>query len=801
MADANDILTDIQDLADAAATAAVGDPITLARINAIASASDNFVQPQDGFHAIAFDDDVGDAAFVLSFDAASNIMKLRNLTSGEIASADLGSTAIAQNAEQDVRFESIGATITLNSAFDKTSDIGGGGGAFSGFGPSAIEESTVELLRATSSGAQELTSNTFFIDSSTASNAVISIDGYSATGVDLSIEGDKLATLTDGVDSFTISFEVTGAFSDTDDGALEVNGLGALIFADASVQAAPALNDATVTFAAVDMLLNGQSSGANRLEVADGFDSITFGTAVEAAAFAVSYDAAQGVLEVVNLTDGLAQTVNVDAATSLSVGETQTAIFEDIGVTIVLNDAFDKTIDIGDAGGAFSAVNGGADIRTDSIAIASASVSAADDLIDDVIAIDAETASSAVLSIGGYSGAADLESATGAVTVVLTDGTDAFEIVFELTSPFSDTDFGALDVNGFGQIVFSQPQGPADVVGTGQADLFTGTSVDDVARAGGGDDQFSGGAGDDLLNGQVGDDVLRGGAGDDTLFGGDGGDDIDGGDGADVARGGADDDVIAGGEGPDSLYGDDGDDAIDGGGGDDLVKGGAGGDVIEGGLGDDVLLGQAGDDVITNQGGQDQMRGGDGLDTLTGGDDADTLFGDAGDDTLAGGLGADVLKGGTGDDVLSGDGGDDVVLGEAGRDIAFGRAGADRIHGGDGDDVISGHAGDDLLFGEDGADSMTGGSGFDILTGGSGADVFRFVVGADEERIADFEDGVDKINMFSHGGISEFADLIVSAINGGADAKIAAAADPNGPDFLVLTGVAASAIDASDFQF
>ena len=55
---------------------------------------------------------------------------------------------------------------------------------------------------------------------------------------------------------------------------------------------------------------------------------------------------------------------------------------------------------------------------------------------------------------------------------------------------------------------------------------------------------------------------------------------------------------------------------------------------------------------------------------------------------------------------------------------------------------------------------MNGGEGFDVLTGGVGTDWF-ILSGAsfDNDRITDFEDGVDRIVFRASTGITEFADI------------------------------------------
>lgn len=286
-----------------------------------------------------------------------------------------------------------------------------------------------------------------------------------------------------------------------------------------------------------------------------------------------------------------------------------------------------------------------------------------------------------------------------------------------------------------------------------------------------------------VRNGTAGNDEIDGGAGDDRLFGLGGNDEIDGGAGKDL---------IEGGDGADDLDGELGDDSLSGGAGNDLLNGGAGNDLLTGGAGADVFefYRGSGRDVITDfANGQDRIEI-DGLSragaetliraaqqvgsdvvltfaadrTITlqafrlsdldlsdfrdlepgpvtppdvpvrgqdidGTNRADVLIGTAGNDDMDGRRGDDQLRGGAGNDDMDGDDGNDSLLGEDGRDD---------IDGGRGNDVLDGGAGDDIL---------DGGRGHDLLTGGAGADIFEFRRGDGNDRITDFTDGVDRIEL------------------------------------------------------
>jgi Ca2+-binding RTX toxin-like protein len=74
-------------------------------------------------------------------------------------------------------------------------------------------------------------------------------------------------------------------------------------------------------------------------------------------------------------------------------------------------------------------------------------------------------------------------------------------------------------------------------------------------------------------------------------------------------------------------------------------------------------------------------------------------------------------------------------------------AGDDTIDGGGGDDRLSGGRGDDRLSGGDGRDTLAGGLGDDRLSGGGGSDRFEFSRNYARDRIVDFKDDVDTIEL------------------------------------------------------
>lgn len=195
------------------------------------------------------------------------------------------------------------------------------------------------------------------------------------------------------------------------------------------------------------------------------------------------------------------------------------------------------------------------------------------------------------------------------------------------------------------------------------------------------------------------------------------------------------------------------------------------------------LLGQGGDDII-------RVIAPESV-TLDGGLGNDRIFGNSGNETVFGGDGDDRVKSRAGDDVVWLGADNDIARLSYGDDLAYGERGDDRIFGGHGNDRLSGGDGNDRLEGGRNADSLSGGNGDDVLRGGLGTDqlhggrgddilygsdspagdgqVDTFVFRGTEngrDRIKDFEDGVDLINLYSF-SFSSFDEVHALASNAG----------------------------------
>jgi len=271
----------------------------------------------------------------------------------------------------------------------------------------------------------------------------------------------------------------------------------------------------------------------------------------------------------------------------------------------------------------------------------------------------------------------------------------------------------------YNQVIDLNPGGISDVNGLTGNWIIALNTIIEAYKGGSGVDTVTGNSADNLLLGGAGNDVLAGAGGNDRLWGQDGADRLDGG------------------TGNDELYG---------GNGDDILMGGAGNDKLYGGIWSDTLWGQDGADRLYGERGNDKLYGGNGDDILLGGD---------GDDKLYGGIWSDTLWGQNGNDWLYGQKGDDKLYGGNGNDI---------LVGGEGRDILVGSAGNDKLWAGAGADRLTGGTGDDFLFGGGGSDVFVFNTfnSGEVDTIADFQDGVDMIEMSGVSG--GFSALSISEV-------------------------------------
>jgi Ca2+-binding RTX toxin-like protein len=212
-----------------------------------------------------------------------------------------------------------------------------------------------------------------------------------------------------------------------------------------------------------------------------------------------------------------------------------------------------------------------------------------------------------------------------------------------------------------------------------------------------------------------------------------------------------------------------------------------------------AISGGASDERVVNNGsikgdvnlgsGSDVFDGRSG--TLDGGLDMGT-----GNDRAMTGGGRQVIILGDGYDFANAGDGNDKIVGGAQNDVLAGAKGNDRLLGGTEDDILRGGQGNDRLNGGSGEDILVGGGQNDRLTGGADADVFKFGLNSGTDRITDYVDGVDKIDL-SDFGLVGFAALNarISSSNGNAVIDLDAL---GGSGSIIVVG-AAGDLSAGDF--
>lgn len=309
------------------------------------------------------------------------------------------------------------------------------------------------------------------------------------------------------------------------------------------------------------------------------------------------------------------------------------------------------------------------------------------------------------------------------------------------------------------------------------------------------------GTGSFLGTGTAGANHMIGGAGSDQLVGLGGHDKLDGAAGADLLDGGLGNDTMTGGSGNDTyIVGEIGDRVIDlANGGTDLVRTSLGAYRLAANLENLTYTGLGGF-VGTGNALANNLTGGASNDRLSGLDGADTLLGAAGNDHLTGGLGADVLNGGAGIDTASyrlatlGVRADLTTRLYAGAGEAAGDSfvGIEQMEGSAFGDILSGDVGNNVIWGLGGNDTLSGRGGDDRIYGGAGAETFVFRKGHAMDRIMDFQNNIDTLQIGGFTGLAQPAAALNFAQQTGAHVLFDFG---NGDRLLVLNITKAALLD------
>jgi len=225
-----------------------------------------------------------------------------------------------------------------------------------------------------------------------------------------------------------------------------------------------------------------------------------------------------------------------------------------------------------------------------------------------------------------------------------------------------------------------------------------------------------------------------------------------------------------------------------------MTTSGTFGSTLNGGGGDDSIFATSRTDTLLGGDGNDALDGGVGSDLLYGGSANDILYGGESDFLPFGMKGADTVFGGTGNDSVNGYEGSDSLFGDDGDDFVHGGEGSlDILYGGSGNDFLIGETGDDIQYGGAANDTLIGDSGNDVQYGGTGADYFVANDNTDLDTIADFEHGIDLIDITV---AVSFMQLTIVA--SGTDAFVTWGTPGAG---LLIIGHAPDALTEADFDF
>lgn len=177
------------------------------------------VETADGFKYVQFDGTRPDTPFLVSYDSATRVLTLTDGT-GATDTATLTSDAIAAGATETASFADFGATLVLDSTFDKTTDITVAADAASVTGGTgAIDPNTIKIAGATGN-VSGLTTSTLTFGNLAAPTAIsVTAGGFSGT-FDGSTSGAKTVTLSDGSgNSVQVDFTLTAAFNGSETAA------------------------------------------------------------------------------------------------------------------------------------------------------------------------------------------------------------------------------------------------------------------------------------------------------------------------------------------------------------------------------------------------------------------------------------------------------------------------------------------------------------------------------------------------------------------------------------------------------
>lgn len=240
----------------------------------------------------------------------------------------------------------------------------------------------------------------------------------------------------------------------------------------------------------------------------------------------------------------------------------------------------------------------------------------------------------------------------------------------------------------------------------------------------------------------------------------------------------------------------------------DVLRNADDGEFING----EIMMGAGKDRLVNLADILEQISFGEGDDTFVNrGSVTDTVDLGAGNDTadLSGGTVSGLVVGMNGDDtfivdkqtnaVFEGGGeGTDTIRTSVSYSLIVGANGEieNLVAIGQKNIALTGNGFDNRITGNSGNNRIDGGDGDDILRGGTGVDTFVFRTGSDHDKVMDFQNGVDRIDVSGWSGIDNFNDIKAILSVDGDDLVISTVADE-----LVLHDMKKADLNAADFIF
>lgn len=202
-----------------------------------------------GVTSLKFDSSVESGAYSFQYDGVSKLT-MTNVQTSVSETITLASGAIASGTTETYRFSALGATIVLNSSFNKGTTFGVSGNdsavsnAVAGANAANVTANTANTndklyISAMSGSVSGITTDSISIDATTANASVLTLaagggsNNFVSSAVDLSTTGAKTVelkrTVTTGLttrtDSITVKFTVGTGFADNDVVTLTMNQL------------------------------------------------------------------------------------------------------------------------------------------------------------------------------------------------------------------------------------------------------------------------------------------------------------------------------------------------------------------------------------------------------------------------------------------------------------------------------------------------------------------------------------------------------------------------------------------------